>query len=202
MASNTYHTLHPFALGLACIALLSACQNEDDIIRAARFDDLNKLRDCVEAGIPVDHADPAGETALFHIVGMGSDEGFQLLLDHGADVRLRDGSGNTLLHKAITFEQNSLALKLIDRGVDVSATNKVGATALHYAVRAGNQAMVELLLSKGADIEVKDSAGSTPVEIAHAMSGRQNLSDTMGRKISSKQMNKIMSALTKLTTNK
>jgi ankyrin repeat protein len=107
-----------------------------------------------------------------------------------------------LLHKAITFEQNSLALKLIDRGVVVSATNKVGATALHYAVRAGNQAMVELLLSKGADIEVKDSAGSTPVEIAHAMSGRQNLSDTMGRKISSKQMNKIMSALTKLTTNK
>ena len=107
-----------------------------------------------------------------------------------------------MLQKAITFGQNGLALKLIDRGVDVSATNKVGATALHYAVRAGNQTMVELLLANGADIEVKDSAGSTPVEIAHAMSERQNLSDTMGRKISSKQMNRIVSALTKVTTNK
>jgi len=202
LGSNTSLPINSFAFGLAWVALLPACQNADDIIQAARFDDLNKLRDCVEAGIPVDHADPAGETALFHIVGMGSDEGFQLLLEHGADVRLRDGSGNTVLHKAITFGQNGLALKLIDRGVDVSATNKVGATALHYAVRAGNQTMVELLLANGADIEVKDSAGSTPVEIAHAMSERQNLSDTMGRNISSKQMNKIMSALTKLKTDK
>jgi len=184
------------------VALLPACQNLDDIIQAARFDDINKLRNCLESGIAVDHADPAGETALFHIVGMGSDEGFQLLLDHGADVRLRDGSGNTVLHKAITFEQSSLAIRLIDLGVDVSATNKVGATALHYAVRAGNQAMVELLLSKGANIEVKDLTGSTPVEIAHAMSERQNLIDTMGRSISPKQISEIISALTKTTTNK
>ncbi len=202
MASNTYHTLHPFALGLACVALLPACQNADDIIQAARFDDLKKLRDCVESGIPVDHADPAGETALFHIVGMGSDEGLQLLLDHGADLQHRDAQGNTVLHKAITFEQNRLALKLIGRGVEVNTTNKVGATALHYAVRAGNQAMVELLLSKGADTGIKDAKGSTPGELAQAMSDGKDLSDTMGRKISTKQVDKIISVLTKPTTDK
>jgi ankyrin repeat protein len=202
LGSNTSLPFNFFAFGLAWVALLPACQNADDIIQAARFGDLEKLSDCIESGIPVDHADPVGETALFHIVGMGSDEGFRLLMANGADIRLRDRQGDTTLHKAMTFDQRGLASHLIERGLDINATNKVGATALHYAVRSANLRMVNFLVERGAKIGVRDAKGSTPAEVAQAMSGQEGLSGTMGRTISKKQMHKIISALTKSTTDK
>ena len=202
MESNATLPINPFAFGLAWVALLPACQNPDDIIQAARVDDLDKLRDCIESGIPVDHADPAGETALFHIVGMGSDEGFRLLLENDADIHHRDRQGDTTLHKAMTFDQRGLASHLIERGLDINATNKVGATALHYAVRSGNLGMVEFLVEKGAEVEVQDADGNSPAEVAQAMSEQEGLSGPMGRPISKKQAHKIILALTKPTTDK
>ena len=199
MASNTLHQLNPFALGLAWVAILPACQNADAITQAARFGDLEKLRDCIESGIPVDHADPSGETPIFHIIGAGSGEAFQLLLENEANVKFRDTQGNTTLHKAVTFDRMEFAVQLIEKGLDINATNKVGATALHYAVRAANLDMVNLLIEKGAKSVMKDAKGSTPAEVAQAMSEQEGLSGPMGRTISKKQMNKIISALTKLT---
>ena len=202
MESNATLPINPVAIGLAWVALLPACQNPDDIIQAARVDDLDKLRDCIESGIPVDHADPAGETALFHIVGMGSDEGFRLLLENDADIHHRDRQGDTTLHKAMTFDQRGLASHLIERGLDINATNKIGATALHYAVRYGNLGMVEFLVEKGAEVEVQDADGNSPAEVAQAMSEQEGLSGPMGRPISKKQAHKIILALTKPTTDK
>ena len=197
MGSNTSLPFNSFAFGLAWVALLPACQNQDNIIQAARFGDLEKLSDCIESCIPVDHADPVGETPLFHIIGSGSDKAFELLIANGADVRLRDSQGNTTLHKAVTFGRREFAVQLIERGLDINATNKVGATSLHYAVRSGSLGMVEFLVEKGAKVEVKNADGISPAEVAQAMSGQEGLSGPMGRPISKNQMNKIMSALTK-----
>ena len=202
LESNASLPFNSFAFGLAWVALLPACQNPDDIIQAARFGDLEKLVDCIESGIPVDHADPVGETALFHIVGMGSDEGFRLLLENDADIHHRDRQGDTTLHKAMTFDQRGLASHLIERGLDINATNKIGATALHYAVRYGNLGMVEFLVEKGAEVEVQDADGNSPAEVAQAMSEQEGLSGPMGRPISKKQAHKIILALTKPTTDK
>ena len=94
------------------------------------------------------------------------------------------------------------AVQLIEKGLDINATNKVGATALHYAVTAANLDMVNLLIEKGAKSVMKDAKGSTPAEVAQAMSEQEGLSGPMGRTISKKQINKIISALTKLTTDK
>jgi ankyrin repeat protein len=202
LANNALHPLNPFALGLAWVALLPACQNADAITQAARFGDLEKLRDCIESGIPVDYADPAGETPIFHIIGAGSGKAFQLLLENDANVRLRDKQGNTTLHKAVTFGRSDFAERLIERGLKIDATNKVGATALHYAVRSANLSMVNFLVERGAKIGVRDAKGSTPTEVAQAMSEQEGLSGPMGRTISKKQINKIISALTKSTTDK
>ena len=193
MGSNTSLPFNSFAFGLAWVAFLPACQNQDNIIQAARFGDLEKLSDCIDSGIPVDHADPVGETPLSHIIGAGS----ELLIANGADIRLRDSQGNTTLHKAVTFGRREFAVQLIERGLDINATNKVGATALHYAVRSGNLGMVEFLVEKGAKVEVKNADDISPAEVAQAMSEQEGLSGPMGRPISKKQMNKIMSALTK-----
>jgi len=182
--------------------MLPACQNADAITQAARFGDLERLRDCIESGIPVDHADPAGDTPLFHIIGAGSGKAFQLLLENDANVRLRNNQGNTTLHKAATFGRSEFAERLLEQGLNIDATNKVGATAMHYAVRSANLSMVNLLIEKGANSVMKDADGSTPAEVAQAMSGQEGLSGPMGRTISKKQMDKIISTLTKSTTDK
>ena len=202
MENNASLPISPFAFGLAWVALLPACQNPDDIIQAARFGDLDKLRDCIESGVPVDHADPAGETPLFHVIGAGSEKAFRLLLENDANTRLRDNLGNTTLHKAVTFGRREFAFELIERGLDINATNKVGATALHYAVRSGSLGMVDFLVEKGAEVEVQDADGNSPAEVAQAMSEQEGLSGPMGRPISKKQINGIISALTKPTTDK
>ena len=125
-----------------------------------------------------------------------------MLLENDTDIRLRDNLGNTTLHKAVTFGRDEFALELIERGLDINATNKVVATALHSAVRSANLGMVKLLVEKGAETEMKNGDGISPVGVAQAMSEQEGLSGPMGRPISSKQMKKIISALTKPTTDK
>ena len=200
MESSASKPFNSFAFGLASAVILSGCQNADDIIQAARFGDLQKLNDCIQSGIPVDHADPTGETALFHVIGAGSDKAFELLINNDANIQVRDSLGNTTLHKAVTFGRREFAVELIERGLDMNATNKVGATALHYAVRSGNLGMVEFLLKRGAEVGVQDADGNSPAEVAQAMNGQEGLSGPMGRPISKKQVNEIISALTKTTT--
>lgn len=180
-----------FYLAIFSSILLTACKNPDDIIQAARFGDLTKLEGCIESGISVDHTDPAGETALFHVVGSGSSKAFELLIKNKADIKLTDRSGDTLLHKAATFNRRDFSNRLIELGIEVNATNKVGSTPLHYAVRAGNKEIVQLLIGKGAKIGLRDIDSKTSIEIAQEMGERIGLSDPMGRSISRKQMIEI-----------
>ena len=171
--------------------LLTACKNPDDIIQAARFGDLTKLKGCIESGISVDHVDPAGETALFHVIGSGSSDAFELLINNKANLKLRDRSGDSLLHKAATFSREHFSSRLIELGIEVNSTNKVGSTPLHYAVRSGNKGIVQLLIDKGAKIGLRDVDGKTSIEVAQEMSERKGLSDPMGRPISKEQMIEI-----------
>ncbi len=202
LVSSVSLPINPFAFGLAWVALLPGCQNADDIIRAARFGDLQKLNACIESGIPVDHADPGGETPIFHVIGAGSEKGFNLLMANGANIRVRDGQGNTTLHKAVTFGRREFAVQLIENGLDINATNKIGATALHYAVRSANSGMVDFLIEKGAKTELKNAVGDTPASVAQAMSGQEGLTGPMGRPISKEQLEKIFLTLAKSKTDK
>ncbi|SVB73723.1 uncharacterized protein METZ01_LOCUS226577 [marine metagenome] len=58
------------------------------------------------------------------------------------------------------------------------------------------------MVEKGAEVEVQDADGNSPVGVAQAMSAQEGLSGPMGRTISKKQVNKIISTLTKSTTDK
>jgi len=187
----------PFSIAIFTCFLLVACKNPDDIIQAARFGDLTKIQDCIQSGISVDHADPAGETALFHVIGSGSSGAFELLIENKAGLQVRDKSGDTALHKAATFNRENFSNRLIELGIEINSTNKVGATPLHYAVRAGNRGIVKLLIDKGAEISLRDVEGKTSIEVAQEMSGRTGLSDPMGRPISNEQMEEITLILTR-----
>lgn len=59
----------------------------------------------------------------------------QMLLDHGANLKLLDQDGNTALHYAVQARLPNIAQQLISAGVDMDARNILDKTAAHIAVR-------------------------------------------------------------------
>jgi len=168
---------------------VTGCHDPDDVIKAAKFGNFESLVKSLDAGIQIDHPDPAGETALFHIIGSGSQKGFDLLVERGANTQIRDIQGNTALHKAATFSRERFAEKLIDMGVEVNSTNKVGATPLHYSVRNGDEDITKLLLKNGAEKNILDFQGNSVLDVVESMLSQDSLSDSMGNMIS---MNSVL----------
>ena len=177
-----------FSLFSLCLGV-TGCHDPDDVIKAAKFGNFKSLVKSLDAGIQIDHPDPAGETALFHIIGSGSQKGFDLLVERGANTQIRDIQGNTALHKAATFSRERFAEKLIDMGVEVNSTNKVGATPLHYSVRNGDEDITKLLLKNGAEKNILDFQGNSVIDVVESMLRQDSLSDSMGNMIS---MNSVL----------
>jgi ankyrin repeat protein len=74
----------------------------------------------------------------------------EYLINHGADVNIRDNHGYTALIWASRFGHIDIVRQLLDAGADVNASDDEGETALAWAKWNNNTAIIELLKSKGA----------------------------------------------------
>ena len=171
------------ALGAVALTLLVACGKPEDILTAARFGDVEQLEACIQSGIDVNHADPAGETALFHAIGSGKSRPFELLMGNGADVKVQDSQGNTPLHKAASFGRAEFVSRLIAAGSVINATNKVGTTPLHYAVKSVDPETVKRLMEAGGNAESPDTNDETPLAMAKKMADAGKQLDSLGRPV-------------------
>ena len=188
------------ALGAVALTLLVACGKPEDILTAARFGDVEQLEACIQSGMDVNHADPAGETALFHAIGAGKSRSFELLMGNGADVKVQDSQGNSPLHKAASFGRAEFVSRLINAGSAINATNKVGTTPLHYAVKSVDPETVKRLMEAGCDAELPDANDETPLTIAKKMADARGQLDSFGRPISVDKVLEIVKILTKEKT--
>ena len=122
----------------------------------------------------------------------------RLLLDHGADPKLRQKNHNTLLMLAAGFGRRSITtptrrssstghrrncsrrVKLcVELGLDVNAANEAGDTALHVA---DSDDIVRYLVDNGAKLDAKNKEGKTPFQVAvlrKDRSGRQLLPEAL-----------------------
>lgn len=97
-----------------------------------------------------------------------------LLLEFGADVRIKDDLGHDALYhtanaKVAGREGDGAALValLIRHGAAVDGRSGPGGmTALHMAARRGSVAVAEALLASGAPLEARDAKGETPLRRA------------------------------------
>ena len=89
---------------------------------------------------------------------LGNTRAINLLLDHGADVNVKDPDGNTLLMLVAACDEIPLETikRLIAGGADVNAKNPHGQTAIDFARARGKTAVVDLLIQSGA----KDSSAT------------------------------------------
>ena len=88
------------------------------------------------------------------------------LLDHGADVNVRDGAGLTPLWLALKTGNEAVVQLILNHGADVNmASGPSGFSPLMEAVAMGQSSIVKILLEKGANVHTEKN-GLTALEMA------------------------------------
>lgn len=120
----------------------------------------------------------------------------KLLLDHGAEINVKNYLGSVPLVKAasngnwLNYFRRSVILKwlgyvcsehtgvvklLLERGADVNAKGNGGMTPLYIAARNGNKELVQFLIERGANVTTRNDDGETPCDIAKSTGNRRTV---------------------------
>jgi ankyrin repeat protein len=102
---------------------------------------------------------------------LGLTSAVRLLLDHNADVSMRDGDGDNALQCAVFGgAQLEVVQLLLDFNAEINSRNNDGSTPLHHASRT-NSGVVRLLLNYGADAQARNCFGMNAIDgVRHLLS--------------------------------
>jgi len=92
----------------------------------------------------------------------------ELLLEHGANVDIRESTGETILFKVLSWPPDNLVniVKfLLKHGTDVNARDDTLRSSLHLAEYRGELKVAEMLVKHKADVNSQDNNGKTPLHI-------------------------------------
>lgn len=94
-------------------------------------------------------------------------ENLKLLLEHGADINIRDASGQTPLHFAMAFMELNIVQIAMEAGADMNSRNNNQGTPLHSLVsHSDDMDRFAFAIKEGADIEATNDTGNTPLHNA------------------------------------
>jgi ankyrin repeat protein len=144
------------------------------VIKTSDSDDarLNAVQFLLKRGARVNAGDKEFSTPLHIAAEEGYPEVAQILLEHGADISIRNDWDQVPLHqvswpkwsdndeaKRVIFAQ----LLLAEHCTDVNVQDIYGRTALHYASLNRRPKIAQLLLKHGADAHAEDFQGRHPL---------------------------------------
>ena len=85
-------------------------------------------------GLETDSRNNDGITPLMRAALRGKQSAFQVLIQNGADLTLKDNNGCSLLHKATQGGNTSIVNELLSLGLERDSRNTYGVTPLMPAV--------------------------------------------------------------------
>lgn len=91
-------------------------------------------------------------TSLVLAIWEGHEEAVGLLLEHGADVHVRDSEGQQPLHIAATLGHLGMVEKLLKHGADIDAKDAKGRSPTFQAAHNGHMSVSDLLERKRAEM--------------------------------------------------
>ncbi len=119
------------------------------------------------ANVDADAVDNDGSTPLYLAASEAEVlSGAQLLLDHGANIDLRNKTGQTALHLASQRGRLDFMELLLNRGAMVDVPDNDGFTPLHLAISKMERRATELLLKNGANIDLQNNKRQTALHLA------------------------------------
>lgn len=138
---------------------------------AARFAEINILRELLEKGANVNVTTKDGTNAITAVITAGVE--FGPSASDRRERRLDPLDVTALADNRAAFEKEALDVVrvLVDAGLNVNAVNAAGDSALHQAAAKGYPTIVQLLAERGARLEVKNARGATPLTLTAARRG-------------------------------
>jgi len=138
----------------------------EELLKASKKGNANKVDYLIKLGAEVDVRGDYGQTPLLIALIYEKNLVARVLLENGADFRLKDVFGRNAIIYGAKCKDIELMKKFIKTKEDVNVEDELGFCPLWMAVLGGDSKMVEYLIEKGADIKVKSVAGITPLGIA------------------------------------
>ena len=138
---------------------------------AADFGYIDILRCLIENGVDINSfsADNCNCTPLMKAVENGDKDVVAFLIDHGANVTIKDKCGYTALHRACIIYHDcspEVLSCLIENGADVNLSTDKNRTPLMTACEYGHVNTVTFLIEHGANVNLQDWTGLTAVHYA------------------------------------
>jgi ankyrin repeat protein len=121
-----------------------------EMIEAAKFGFLDRIKLFLAAGLDVDTKDKTGATALMVACHSGELEMVKFLLERGANVNAKNTRGITALMLSSDMTDIEMMQFLLEKGADVNAKTTRGYTALRRASDLHNVEVVNFLKDYGA----------------------------------------------------
>eukprot|EP01113_Clastostelium_recurvatum_P017906 TRINITY_DN2112_c0_g1_i2.p1 TRINITY_DN2112_c0_g1~~TRINITY_DN2112_c0_g1_i2.p1 ORF type:complete len:381 (+),score=86.31 TRINITY_DN2112_c0_g1_i2:373-1515(+) len=136
--------------------------------QAVRNGTLDKVKEGLDLGMPLDDQDDVFGTSLHETVCFSRFEVAEMLLAHKADVNAHtfQKNGETVLMVAARKGMLTYVDLFVRSGARVNQTGPGQVTALHLALENGHQDVAKFLLESGADLAALDATGSSPLHIA------------------------------------
>jgi ankyrin repeat protein len=130
----------------------------------------------IEAGADVNIGKGFGGEPPIAIAG-GELELVLMMVERGADLKVKDREGRGLLHtlvtksKAGTYDAQTVEY-FLQQGLEVDALDNDGRTPLYHAIESKRYDCIKLLLENGADINIEDKRQTRPIEYAYDRDNR------------------------------
>jgi hypothetical protein len=136
-----------------------------------------KVRLMIAQGVDVNEIDRGyySRTALHVAVERNNLKMVKILLNAGADLKIRDQYQNTPLMSINWSTTPEIIQTFTQYGADLNARNRSGQTALMNATRVGNIKAVQALLESGADVLIRDDFDNSALDMAYADNIKQIL---------------------------
>ena len=141
-----------------------------DVFEAARKGDIEAVKAALDAGTDANAKDDKGSTLLNLATRYGHLDVARLLVERGADLKVRSPAGGFPIHSAVQPPKDPGFVRfLLEQGADPNATDQRGRTPIFYAATNGGQeapAVVAELVKGGADVMARAPDGQTPLHAA------------------------------------
>ncbi len=133
----------------------------EEFLAAARANDVKKLSQAIERGVPVDSKDESGKTALLVATYANAVEAARHLIKAGADVNAKDDLNDSPYLYAGAEGKLEILKLTVAAGADLKSINRYGGTALTPAAHHGHLEVVRFLLTTNIDINHINNLGWT-----------------------------------------
>jgi L-histidine N-alpha-methyltransferase len=155
------------------LAMTAKGHGDTPLLTASRRGQLEVLRTLLaEHGVPLEHTNTDGKTALHEAAQEGHVDCVRLLLGSGAQVDSLKKADWTPLMLACTKENLAVVEELVKNGASLSLVNKDGWTPFHIACREGHTFIIKFLLDSDPGCwDTRSKNGRTPLHTA-ALHGR------------------------------